>query len=376
MIPGGILPGVRRIAVFRANQIGDYLLAVPALEALRAAYPSAEIVLLGARWHAEFLRDRPGPVDRVVPVPPVPELCPGSAEPTDPAEVDAFLDRMRAERFDLALQLHGGGRHSNPLVAALGARCTVGLRAADAPPLDLTLPYVIFQPEVLRYLEVVGLVGATPATLVPRVTLLDRDEAEADTALAGLAGPFAALHPGASDPRRRWPAESFATVGDALADAGATVLVTGSGGERATVGEVVDRMRAPALPLVDAASVGGLGAVYHRCAVLVSNDTGPRHLAEAVGTGTVGIYWGANLVTAGPLTRARHRAHVSWMTACPTCGRDVTTAEEPAPRGPDRCPHEVPWVSSVAPAAVLADALDLLGGADRSHGLDPALTGT
>ena len=64
------VPGVRRIAVLRANAIGDFIFTLPALEALRAAYPQAEIVLLAKKWHAAFLRGRPGPVDRVVAVPP------------------------------------------------------------------------------------------------------------------------------------------------------------------------------------------------------------------------------------------------------------------------------------------------------------------
>src|SRR5438309_10264707 len=100
-------PSVTKIAVLRANAIGDLIFALPALDALRAAYPAAEIVLLGTAWHARFLAGRPGPVDRVV------ELPPGALDGGSP---DAeFVAAMRAERFDLALQLHGGGRTSNPL---------------------------------------------------------------------------------------------------------------------------------------------------------------------------------------------------------------------------------------------------------------------
>ena len=126
-----------------------------------------EIVLLGTDWHRSLLDGRPGPVDRVVPVPPTQgEVDSG---PEDPAAVEAFAAGMRAEGFDLAVQMHGGGRWSNPLTARLGARCTVGLRAPDAPPLDRTLPYSWYQSELLRYLELVGLVGAPPVTLHPRL---------------------------------------------------------------------------------------------------------------------------------------------------------------------------------------------------------------
>src|SRR5215217_6194593 len=121
-------PGMDKIAVLRANAVGDYIFALPALESLRAAYPHAEIVLIGAPWHARFLTGRPGPVDRVIELPPLPGLRePGLGQP--PADREAFLAAMREERFDLVLQLHGGGAHSNPLVAAMGARITAGLRA-------------------------------------------------------------------------------------------------------------------------------------------------------------------------------------------------------------------------------------------------------
>jgi ADP-heptose:LPS heptosyltransferase len=359
--PGRRLPGVARIAVLRANAIGDYLVAVPALEALRAAYPAAEMVLLGADWHARFLTGRPGPVDRVVPVPPAPGVRePAAGETEDPAALDAFFAAMRAERFDLAVQLHGGGRWSNPFVRRLGARWTVGLSTRDAEPLDRTIRYAFYQPEIVRFLEVVALAGAEPVVLEPRVALVDRDTAEADAALAGVPGPLVALHPGARDGRRRWPAEHFAAVGDGLADRGARVVVTGSAAERAVVAAVVDRMRHPAVPLVDAVSVGGLAAVYARCAVVVSNDTGPRHLAAAVGAATVGIYWCGTLLNYGPLTRSRQRVHVSWTVHCPVCGAGSTEPELPAVHRGRQCAHDASHVASVNPDAVLADAAELL----------------
>ena len=366
---GPRLPGIGKIAVLRANAMGDYLFAVPALEALRAAYPAAEIVLLGSNWHQSFLDGRPGPVDRVVPVPPsrgVREPARGQAE--DPAALADFVDRMRSERFDLALQMHGGGRWSNPFLRRLGARRTAGFRTPDAEPLDLTLPYAFYQPEVPRFLELASLVGAPPVVLEPRIALTGRDEAEADAALDALAGPgpapsLVALHPGATDRRRRWPPEHFAVVGDGLAARGARVLVSGSGAERQVVDEVVRRMRHPSVPLLDAVTIGGLAAVYARCAVVVSNDTGPRHLAAAVGAATVGIYWCGNLINAGPLTRRRHRPHLSWTVHCPVCGRNCTEPELPAVHRGRGCPHDESFVASVAPTAVLADALDLLAGA-------------
>ena len=135
------LSGVRRIAVLRCNALGDYLMTTPALAALRRTFPHAELTLLGATWHAEFVSGRVGPVDRVLVVPRVADLAgqPGGAPPEN--ALPQFVAEARAYRYDLAVQLHGGGAASNPLVRALRARWSIGLRAQDAAPLDATVPY-------------------------------------------------------------------------------------------------------------------------------------------------------------------------------------------------------------------------------------------
>src|SRR5215216_3409826 len=88
-----LVEGVQKLAVLRANAIGDYLVSLPAVEALRAAYPAAELVLLGSGWHASFLAGRPGPVDRCVPVPPTAGVR-DDQPPSPPAMVDLFFARM------------------------------------------------------------------------------------------------------------------------------------------------------------------------------------------------------------------------------------------------------------------------------------------
>jgi ADP-heptose:LPS heptosyltransferase len=343
-------PGVERIAVLRANALGDYLFCVPALDAIRAAYPEAEITLLARPWHADFLADRPGPVDRVVVVPPSRGVREEPGRRDDPAELSEFFERMQAQRFDLALQMHGGGRWSNPFVLRLGARMTAGSRAADAAPLDRSIPYVYFQPEIARYLEIAGLVRAAPVTLTPSVAVTGRDLAEA----AGLLelSPFAVLHPGAGAPRRRWSPERFAAVGDAFAAMGLRVIVTGSGNERPIVDAVRRAMRGRAANGCDALSIGGLAGLLSRAEVVVSNDSGPLHLAAAVGAPTVGIYWVGNLITAAPVMRARHRPVTSFRVTCSICG---------AVNIDESCGHEASFVMDVPLQKVLDAALELVG---------------
>ncbi|MEW9549887.1 glycosyltransferase family 9 protein [Nonomuraea sp. NPDC050783] len=353
----GRVAGVERIAVLRANAIGDFLLAVPALEALKAAYPDAGLTLLGLPWHAGFLAGRPGPVDEVIALPPVTGV---STAEDGHAAPDGLYEELRGRAFDLAVQIHGGGRYSNPFVRRLGARTTAGLRTPDAEELDRWLPYTDHHHETLRFLQVAALVGAGAGRLEPRVAVTARDREELAAALGEPPAGLVAVHPGARDPRRRWPARRFAEVADRL---GRPVVVTGSAAERELVAEVVAAMRRPATAVAGTLGLGGLAALYERCDLVVGNDTGPRHLAAAVGTPTVAVYWCANLITFGPLSRTWHRPLISWTTTCPACGADGVD-----PRG-ERCPHDLPWVSDVPVGSVLEQAEDLLAmkGRDR-HG--------
>jgi ADP-heptose:LPS heptosyltransferase len=343
-------PNIHKIAVLRANALGDFIFALPALTALRSTYPKAEIVLLAREWHHQFLCQRPSPVDRVVVIP-AGGIGSELQEKQDPVELKAFFEAMQQEQFDLAIQMHGGGRNSNPFTLSLGASMTIGLRTPDAPPLDRWVPYIYYQPEVLRYLEVVSLVGATTTFLEPCISVKEDDRAESQKVVPQTNQPLVALHPGATDPRRRWSEAKFAAVGDALAQAGAQIVITGTMAERKLGEAVISSMKSKAQDLCGALSLNGLAGLLSRCRLVVSNDTGPLHLAMAVGTPTVGIYWCGNLITAGPMTRSLHRPAISWRLNCPICGLDCTR---------NTCAHTASFVDDVSPQEVIDSSLNLL----------------
>lgn len=345
------IANVWKLAVLRANRLGDFLFSSSALEALHATYPQAELVLLALPWHAAFLKQRPSPVDRVIVVPPYGGVSVDPHEETDQAQVSRFFQAMQQEGFDLACQFHGGGHFSNPFVKQLGARVTIGLKAEDAIPLDRWLPYSYYQSEYIRYLEVAALAGARFHRVEPHITVTEQDRAEAGQVLPEMAPPLAVLHPGARDPGRRWPPEKFALVGDALAQSGLRIAITGTHGEQELAARVGEAMHAESLNVCGRFSLGGLAALLARSRVMVSNDTGPLHLAHAVGARTVGIYWCLNMITAAPLSRLRHHPLVSWQLNCPVCGCD---------RSCNHCAHTVSFVSSISADEVIAAAHSLL----------------
>ncbi|RII91943.1 glycosyltransferase family 9 protein, partial [Clavibacter californiensis] len=190
-------PDVRSIAVLRGGGLGDLIFALPAIAALRAAYPDARITLLGTPLHRALLGGRPGGPDEIEVLPVAHGVRDVPGTDPDPAEIEAFAARVRARRFDLAVQVHGGGRNSNPFLLRLGARHTVGTATDDAERLERVIPYVYYQHEVLRGLEVAGLAGAPVAELEPVVRVTDAERAAAAERVTGAPGGLVVIHPGA-----------------------------------------------------------------------------------------------------------------------------------------------------------------------------------
>jgi ADP-heptose:LPS heptosyltransferase len=276
--------------------------------------------------------------------------APPLAEPG--CEADAFVDAMRAEGFDIALQLYGGGRFSNPLVRRFGARLSVGARAGDAPPLDRWVRYAQPANRRLGLLDVAALAGAASVALGRELEVTAADRCEAADVLQVLGSrPLAVLQPGSTDRRRCWPPACFAAVGDALAGAGAVVAINGSAAEAQLVRQVAGAMRAPALALPGRLSLGGLCALLERAALVVGNDTGPLHLALAIGTPCVGIFWLTNLIEGTPLRQHLLHAALSVRVHCPVCG---------LPNLAERCAHDVSFVGDVPVDQVTSMATSLL----------------
>lgn len=345
------LPDVRKIAVLRPSAVGDFVFALPALHAFRNTYPEAQIVYIGKQWHADFLKARPGPVDRVAVMPPTAGVGapPDALLPEEPGR--QFIAAMQREQFDLAVQLFGGGRYSNPYVAALGAGLCIGLKAADAAPLDKWVPYGGLANTRLRLLEVAELAGARAWHAEHELSVTGSDRLQAARVLPVTAQRLVLLQPGSSDARRCWPPAHFAAVGDALAQDGALVAVNGTAHEAPLVRAVVKAMRHRAIDLSGELSLSGLCGLLERCALLISNDTGPLHLGLAIGTPCVGIYWFTNLIESAPLRQQRHRGAMSHRVHCPVCGAENLKT---------RCAHDASFVADVRPDEVIALAIELL----------------
>lgn len=343
----------RRIAIFRALQLGDMLCAVPALRALRRAWPDAHITLVGLPWATRFLERFPSLIDELV-------VFPGARGFPEQAETDAGLPRffsaMRECRFDLAIQMHGSGGPANDIVKQWGAAAYAGFRQPHEPPEAGFIAWPDDLPEPRRYLALVRALGidADDDALWFPLTPHDRCEYAALETRHGIEPErLIVLHPGAQWPSRRWPAARFAEVADALAAKGWQIAITGTSNEAAITAAVLGAMAAPALHLTGSTTLGGLAALVSRARLVVCNDTGISHVAAAVQTPSTVIASGSDTRRWAPLDGARHRVLADYPPCRPCAFRD--------------CPYGHPCALNISVSSVVDAALDQLAHRARAH---------
>ncbi|KAE8765640.1 glycosyltransferase family 9 protein [Georgenia thermotolerans] len=310
----GAPDGRPELLALRALKLGDLLVAVPAVHALRRAYPEHRLVLAVPGWLAEVVA-LVGGVDALLPTPgldhPLP-LAPG--------------------RVDVAADLHGGPA-SAALLTALAPRRRIAHRGhgvAEGPE---------WQDGVHERVRWARLVSAFGASADPDdVGLLPPPH---PPVVAGAA----VVHVGAFHGAREWPVERFAAVAAGLRAEGATVVLTGSARERDRALAVARRARlGEDAVLAGRQGLGELAALIHAAALVVSADTGAAHLASAYAVPSVVLFGPAPPEEWGP----------------PAGGPHVVLTDAGARRGDTFAATPDPALLAVTAADVLAAARALL----------------
>ena len=284
-----------RILIVKPSSLGDIVHALPTLQAVRARYPRAHVAWLVKRQWSSLLERADG-LDRVW------EIGPGLRGWV------SIVPRLRAERFDLVIDLQGLLR-SGMMAWLTGCRRRVGFaNGREGSPLFYTDRVAVPAAEmhaVDRYLLAAAAVGA-PWNGVPEFGLHPccEDEQEVDRLLdeRGIRRgvPWVAFGVSARWPTKRWPLESFAAVAEALQRDGVRAVLIGGPEDRESARDVIAHMSVPALDMTGTTRLRLLPALLSSAAVMVTNDSGPMHVASAVGTPVVAVFGPTSPVRTGP----------------------------------------------------------------------------
>jgi len=308
----------RRILIVRLSALGDVVHALPLLDALRRARPDAQLGWLVEARNASVLAEHPQ-LDRVFVFPrgELRALVRRGRLLAALRLARGFLRELRAARFEVAIDAQSNLRSS--LLAWLsGARRRIGF----APPFTKEKAHWLFTETVAvprggqlkfeRNLALLAPLGVDARGARPRLSLPESARAAARSFRAGeRAAELVALHPGVSGfgAIKQWAPERFAGVARRLADErGARCIVTWGPGERGLAEEVVRGAQGAARLAPETRSLLELAALYEVCDAVVGGDTGPIHLAAALGVPVVGLYGPKDPAIYGPWDGLRGRA--------------------------------------------------------------------
>jgi len=345
---------IQRVLCIRLDTLGDMIMTTPALKAIKETHPQAQVTLMTSSAGSGIAPQMPM-VDELI-VYDAPWLK-ATAPRTSSEPEYAMFQQLRERGFDAAIIFTVYSQ--NPLPSAFMCYMAgIPLRLAHCRenPYQLLTHYIrepepqqFTRHEVQRQLDLVASIGCHTAD--PRMTLeipaAARQRISRLLAELGLDDwhPWMVIHPGATAPSRRYPPEHFAQVARSLVQAGIPVVFTGTEPERELVASIQEQMRVFSHSLVGQLSLAELTALLAAAPLLISNNTGPVHMAAAVGTPVVDLY---------ALTNPQH---TPWGIPHRVLFQDVPCRicyKSTCPEGNYHC------LRLLAPERVIAAALDLL----------------
>jgi heptosyltransferase-1 len=334
----------RRILLIKPSSLGDIVHALPAAIALKRRFPAASLTWLVKRQWADVLE--------------------GSSAVHHILAVDlslrgwsAAIRAVRAGQFDLVVDLQGLFR-SAVLGWLSGAPVRVGFaNGREGSPWFYTHKVAVVDPEmhaVDRYLLIPRFLGGAPAPIgaldfpVAVNSGADKKVSEMLLSAGAMAGsPLVAINAGARWPTKQWPSSAFAEVADQLQDKGVRVVVIGSVAESHPASTVLSHMRTSPIDLVGQTSIKEVIALLRRAHLLITNDSGPMHVAAALGTAVVALFGPTDPLRTGPYGPG-HRVLRSGIPCSPCFSR--------------RCvnPKTLECLTSIGAGQVLEEALQIL----------------
>jgi lipopolysaccharide heptosyltransferase I len=302
-----------RILLIKPSSLGDIVHALPVVSAIKAQWPRSHLTWIVKRQWADLVERAEG-VDRVWPV----DMTVGSWIREGRA--------LRAQRFDLAIDLQGLFR-SGILAWLSGAPTRIGfVNGREGSPWFYSDRVPVIDPDIHavdRYLSVVAALGASLPDK-PRFGFRLREEDMATIReIAERRGfsvdrPWIAMNVGARWPTKRWPLTSFAAVLDQLYEAQLSpVVVIGSADERPQMDSLKALARSPFIDLCGEIPLKCLPSLLSKATAMITNDSGPMHIAAALGIPVIAMFGPTSAVRTGPYGTGHHV--LSGQVSCSPC---------------------------------------------------------
>jgi heptosyltransferase-2 len=289
----------KKILIRGPNWVGDAVLAIPALKAVRSNFPKAEITLLVRPWVAGLFTSAPF-IDRVW----------SEAKPTKLGDWTRITRDIRAFEFDLALLLPNSFESALMMFLARVPN-RIGY-ATDGRTWMLTNsiePSNNTQHQIHYYLDLAKAIQAETENPSIEIEATEEERQNARRLLAQEGIPrgarFLVLNPGAAyGSAKRWHEERFADVADILAaELGLGVAMIGSEGERLIAEQIRSRMKGPSAVLSGRTSLETLIGVLAEASLMITNDSGPMHISAALGVPTVAVFGSTDERVTSPFGR-------------------------------------------------------------------------
>ena len=315
---------VRRICVVKPSALGDIVQSLPLLPVLRERFPEATISWVVNHEFSGLLEEHPQ----------LHELFHFHRRGTAGQHLQ-LLQELRQRQFDVVFDLQGLMR-SGVMTAATGAPLRIGLetsREGASLACHLTIPGTSKSTAAFRrywrIAEELGLGDREPQTIVQTS---EADRGWAAASLSSLAGPVLAIHPGARWMTKRWPIEKFAVVAHkAMRQFGFSVVILGSKNEMPVADELQTLLhgfvsRKTVLNLTGQTTLKQLAALMSAVDVVLTNDSGPMHLAAGLGTSVLGVFTCTSPTISGPpgeqheLVATQVSCAASYKKTCPHSG--------------------------------------------------------
>jgi heptosyltransferase-2 len=309
-----------RLLVRATNWVGDAVMSIPALEAIRTKWPQAEITVLARPWVADLYRGQEF-TDRVIAL---------TSSDHSPLEVERFARELRGEKWDCALLLQNAfsaawlawrAKISERIGYARDGRSALLTRAIPVPragesPAHESYYYL----ELLRRADWIAALPKIEAIRL-RISPNATDAAETRLRKAGIRANSLriALAPGAAyGSAKCWMPERFAAVADGLVEEfGADVILFGTAAEIDVSRQIASQMRHRPVSLVGQTPIGELPALFSRCHLFVGNDSGAMHIAAAAGIPVVAVFGSTDPEGTAPMTS--RRTLVRHPVSCSPC---------------------------------------------------------